>query len=141
MLQKAIKINKKDVQAKGYLAEVFIFKAYTANALSILHEVLKENDISQSNMLGNKFNMICALLIEKRRTEAFNEFKKLIQYHKSLSEDYERGWRYEGMKNFISEHQTLPETDKRLLLKLADALESTKPEADRNMKEIEAGIK
>jgi len=45
------------------------------------------------------------------------------------------------MKDFISEHQTLPKTDKNLLLKLADALESPKPEADRNMKEIEAGIK
>jgi len=35
----------------------------------------------------------------------------------------------------------MPETDKNLLLKLADALESPKPEADRKMKEIEAGIK
>jgi hypothetical protein len=68
-------------------------------------------------------------------------FKKLIQYHQSLSKDYERGWNYKPMKDFISEHQTLPESDKRLLLKLADALESPKPEADRKMKEIESGIK
>jgi len=45
------------------------------------------------------------------------------------------------MKDFISEHQTLPEPDKCFLLQLADALESPKPEADRKMKEIEAGIK
>jgi len=45
------------------------------------------------------------------------------------------------MKDFISQHQTLPKSNKRLLLKLADALESPKPEADRKMKEIEAGIK
>jgi len=35
----------------------------------------------------------------------------------------------------------LLKSDKHLLLKLADALESQKPEADRKMKEIEAGIK
>jgi len=35
----------------------------------------------------------------------------------------------------------MPESDKRLLLKLADALESQKPEADRKMKEIESGIR
>ena len=85
--------------------------------------------------------MICALLIEKKRAEAFEELKKLIQYHQSLSADYERGWNYKPMKDFISQHQTLPKSNKRLLLKLADALESPKPEADRKMKEIEAGIK
>jgi len=35
----------------------------------------------------------------------------------------------------------MPEAYKRLLLKLADALESTKSEEDKKMKEIEAGMK
>jgi len=35
----------------------------------------------------------------------------------------------------------MPEAYKRLLLKLADALESTKSEEDTEMKEVEAGMK
>jgi len=138
---KAIEIDPKYASAKGELAEVLTIKGDTGKALPILYEVLKEKDISSDDILGNQFNMICALLIEKRRIEAFEELEELIQYHQSLSKDYERGWDYKPMKNFISEHQTLPESDKNLLLKLADALESPKQEADRKMKEIEAGIK
>jgi len=137
---KAIELDPNYVYPKGNMAEVFIIKGDTGKALSLLHEVLKEKDISPYNMLGNQFNMVCALLIENRRIEAIDELKRLIQYHQSLSEDYERRWRYVEMKDFIFEHQTLPKSDKDLVLKLADALESPKPEADRKMKEIEAGI-
>jgi len=139
---KAIELNPKIAFAKENLAEILICKGDTGKALSISEDRIKERNISPDMMLANQFNIICALLIENRRTEAFEKLKNLIQYHqKTLSQDDVREWLYETMKKIISEHRTLPETDKRLLLKLADALESPKPEADRKMKEIEAGIK
>ena len=137
--QKAIDLDPESVFFKGNFARLLIITGDTDKALYILNEVLKKKDISPEGMLGNQFNMVCALLIENR-PEAFAELEKLIQYHQSLSEDYEKGWNYEPMKNFITGHNTLAENDKTLLLKLANALESPKAEADIKLKEIAAEI-
>jgi len=89
MLKKAIEVNPKDAQAFNDLGNAYSAfnlheKAIAAykKAIKLDPKVLKENDISPNNMLGNQFNMICALLIEKRRTEAFEKLKTLIQYYK-----------------------------------------------------------
>lgn len=80
---KAIELDPKYDEAKVNLSEVLIIKGDTDNVLSMLYEMIKKKDIDQDEILASQFNIICALLIEKRRIEAYEELKKLIQYYKS----------------------------------------------------------
>lgn len=54
--------------------------------------------------------------------------------------EYEKDWKYERSRNFISTTEKLSESDKTLLLTLIDILESPKPEADKKLAELEASL-
>ena len=140
MYRKSIELNPKYPLTKMHLAEAIILMDDITKALPVLDEVLKEKYMLPDWIMGNSFNIVCALMIERKRTEAIDKLNILIQHHQSLPEYYEREWNYEPMKNFITNHKTLAEKDKVLLLKVADALESPKAEADTKLKEIAAEI-
>jgi hypothetical protein len=81
---------------------------------------------------------ISSSLFLDKRAEAYLQLRNLAAYFRSLPEDYERKWMFNGSKIFVSKTNKLNKSDKELIGKLIEILESPKPEADKKLGELES---
>jgi tetratricopeptide (TPR) repeat protein len=137
---KAITFDPEVIQAKMKLAEISLLTGNFERSFIFANEVLQVQNIDTEDRLTMSFISVCSLFFQKKRSEAFNELKEFIEYYVSLSKDYERGWNYTESKRFISGSTQLTKTEKALLLKVIDILESSKSESEKKLKEIKSFI-
>ncbi|MCP4109426.1 MAG: tetratricopeptide repeat protein [Desulfobacteraceae bacterium] len=138
--QKAIELDPENDSAKGDFAELCLMTEGFEEAFTIANEILKEKDNFTDHILAMKFIIVSSLLFQEKQSEAYQELKGFIEYYKSLTEEYSRGWSYVGIKKFINNYNKIKESDKRLILDLIDILESPKPEGDKKLRQLESSL-
>ncbi|MGD2086331.1 MAG: tetratricopeptide repeat protein [Candidatus Aminicenantes bacterium] len=138
--KKAIEIFPAYIEAKTNLAGAFLIAGHFNDAFSTANDLLKEKDISTYQVLAMRFITICALVFQGKPSETANQLKDFINYYKSIPGEYERGWKYDAIKTFITQYKKLPPKQKNLLLQIIALLESPKEEGDKQLKELESSM-
>jgi tetratricopeptide (TPR) repeat protein len=137
--RKALELDPNPVR-KANLAELYLVAGHVQEAVSLSQEVLQDPQTDTDHMLAMRFTCLAALLMQGNQADALAERQDLMTYYQGLATEYERGWGYGFVKNFLHATDKLPETDKTLLFKLIEILEAPKPEGDQKLKEFKAWL-
>jgi tetratricopeptide (TPR) repeat protein len=134
--EKAHNLARSDIDIKTDLAEASLAVERFDKASALAREMLNEKGVSIAQTLAMQFVSISSSIFLDKRPEAYSQLRNLAAYFRSIPNDYERGWKYAGSKNFIATTGKLKESDKALIGKLIEILESPKPDADKKLKEL-----
>lgn len=136
--KQALELDATNLVIRANLAEASLTAEHYEEAVSLANSVLSDPTLPPEDKLSMKMIMIAALLCQRKDAYAFSELSEFIRYHESIKEDYERTWVFAGTRNFIQKHKTLTESERSLILKLIDILESPRQKANvdlRNLKD------
>lgn len=133
-----LEIDPGNIPAKISLAEAYLTLARYEDALSLAKKVLKEKNIFIDVRLSMRFVALTSLIFQGKKSEAGIQLKELINFYKSIQEEYKKVCRYTISKNLIKNDKKLQPQETRLLLKLIEILEAPKAEGDKKLKELES---
>lgn len=135
--QKALKLKPTYLPAKENLAELYLIFERFDMAIELAHQVLKEKDVPQDQILAMKLIVISSLFLQGHQTQALMELRQLIIYYRGLPHDFKRDWDYSPIKKFLTKPQRLSDPTRALLLKLIDFLEAQKEKGNKILVELE----
>jgi len=140
MYERVFDLNKSSVRHKQNFAEASLTTERFEQALYLVKDILRDKNLSSEGRLSMKLIEISSLLFQGKNTEALTGIKWFIEYYKSITEDYKRSWKYNSIKNFVSKNDKIGQSEKTLVLRLIDILESPKSEADEKLKKLESSL-
>jgi hypothetical protein len=103
-------------------------------------ELLKEKNIPVEYILAMRFISLTSYLFRGKQRQAIMRLKKLIDYYKTIEQDYERTRSYEFLKEFIKSSKRLPPQQLPLLLRIIELLESPLEKGLQRVDELAASI-
>jgi len=139
--REALEINPGYLQVKTNISELYFFKDDFDSALSYARDALKSPNTSIDFQLAMRQLSISALVLQGKQMEAKEELRQFIDAYRTIKEEYNRQVIYKFRKDYIEKNKTLNQSNKNLLLKLIEILESKKPEGDKKLSELEEMIK
>lgn len=140
LYQEAYRLQPKNLVIRENFAEASLTTEHYDEALNLADNVLGDATLTPDQKLSMKMIAIASLLCKKENAAAFSELGEFIRYHESISQDYERGWTFEGTKNFFYKGKILGQPEKTLLLTLIDILESPKDKADKKLAALKGSL-
>lgn len=127
------------VYTRANLAELYFITGQPGKAVKEAKDVLDIKNLSPSARLGVQFVSAAALLVHSDQDPGYTMgvFKAILEYYRSLKEEYNRDWQYDTIKKYIRGNLSLSDSHRDLLLKFIDLLESPKAEGDKKTGQLE----
>ena len=94
MYEKALQNEPNNFSFKTDSAETYMIAKHFSQAFYVANEALKEKEISTQYNFALRFISISSQLFLLKQPEAVSQLKELVNYYKSLPEDFEKSWNY-----------------------------------------------
>ena len=137
--KKVIEIDTEHIAARASLAEVYLIAGSFYSADTHAKELLKEKNIPVEYILAMRFISLTSYLFRGKQRQAIMRLKKLIDYYKTIEQDYERTRSYDFLKEFIKSSKRLSPLPP-LLLRIIELLESPLEKGLQRVDELTASI-
>ena len=137
VFKKAHEMNPSDWTVAENFAEASLTVGHFDEVLQLTDKVIADAGASAQSRLSMKFLQIAAYLMRGEQGKAFAELGIFRDQYKNIPKDYERGWTYDGTKEYIQAVNKLKPTEKRLLLQMLALLEAPQDKAGAELKKFE----
>jgi tetratricopeptide (TPR) repeat protein len=129
------KLDRSLLNVKENFAEASLTTGRFDQALELAQAALSDRSLSPQQKLSMNLISITAQLLLGRRGNAFSEVGEFLRYYRSIPQDYERTWVYEGMKKYVDTSSLAPPV-KELVLTLIATLEAPRQEGKERAEEL-----
>jgi tetratricopeptide (TPR) repeat protein len=137
VFKKAYEMNPSDWTVAENFAEASLTVGHFDEVLQLTNKVIADADASAQSRLSMKFLQIAAYLMRGEQGKAFAELGIFRDQYKNIPKDYDRGWTYDGTKEYIRADNKLKPTEKGLLLQMLALLEAPQDKAGAELKKFE----
>jgi tetratricopeptide (TPR) repeat protein len=139
--EKAYKRKPTSLGIRANFAEANLTTRRFDAAFDLANEVLKDPSISPEGKLSMRLIAVSSLLLQGKVSKAISELGEFSRTHRNISEEYERSWKFLGIKKFVKGYDEIGPIEKSLILDLIDILESeTKKDADMKLEEFDSSL-
>ncbi len=123
------------------LAELYLNSGRFRDAEAFALEVLKRKNVPVENILAMRLISITSSLLLNNKHNAHQQLSLLFKYYRAIPKEFERNWLFKDFREFITGRPQLASVEKRLLLQLADLLESPLEEGKKKVDAVEKRAK
>lgn len=130
--------NPNSDAVKANLAEAAFTAGRNDEALQLAGQVLSAERGDPQRRLAMRIITVAASLARNETGQAFSELGKFVDDYREVPRDWDRTWRFDGLKRCLQTSAALNALAKEILTRMVEALETNRPASDEAVKRIES---
>lgn len=130
--------NPNSDAVKANLAEAAFTAGRNDEALQLAGQVLSAERGDPQRRLAMRIITVAASLVRNEPGQAFSELGKFVDDYREVPRDWDRTWRFDGLKRCLQTSAALNALAKEILTRMVEALETNRPASDEAVKRIES---
>jgi tetratricopeptide (TPR) repeat protein len=130
--------NPNSDAVKANLAEAAFTAGRNDEALQLAGQVLSAERGDPQRRLAMRIITVAASLARNEPGQAFSELGKFVDDYREVPRDWDRTWRFDGLRRCLQTSAALNAPAKEILTRMVEALETNRPASDEAVKRIES---